>query len=169
MELYHVTTQKRAKNIDDNGIQNIPDDASWVRKRAEFREIIDRLGKKNYDNWVPRGKGVYFWTTLKDALNYTNHITSGIPVIVVIEPKGLNLWQVNNKEIEYLFDNYANDRFSEDEITVKIEIELLRYCKPYNGDENENIEVWGKPPIPTNNIRKYLNRNGYEIDDIDKY
>jgi|AntRauMinimDraft_3_1070383.scaffolds.fasta_scaffold02124_3 hypothetical protein len=156
MFIYHVTEKSKLDNILKNGIDFYPGNESWVNKRAKFRRILDRCGSTMKSDWVPRGGAVYFWTNEKDARRYSRVVNS--PVILKVDAKNIDLYSLNNREIEYLYTMYLEDNSDSNMFSNSID-KLIRQIRKWSGSPETDMELWAQPPISRTYIKDTIEIN----------
>jgi len=141
-EIYHVCSRNKIDEITEEGILFQPTDKSWVKNRNNLRKRIDVIGNRKFDDWVNRVGAVFFWTTLEDAKTYSR-VVSGTPAIVVVESDNMELFSVDNQEVEFLFEQYMNDQL-DNEVDEMID-EMLQYAQKWCGKKGRE-KKYGRNP-----------------------
>lgn len=159
-EIYHVCSRNKIDEITEEGILFQPTDKSWIESRRNLRKRIDIIGNRKFDDWINRVGAVFFWTTLEDAKTYSR-VISGTPAIVVVESDNLELFRVDNQEVEFLFEQYMNNQI-DNEVDEMIG-EMLQYAQKWDGEKRKRQEIWTRPPVSSEEIVDIINLDGTSI------
>lgn len=157
--LYHVTKGEKAGQIWESGIRYEPPEANWVKDRGKMRSMIDKKGNEIYQNWIDRKKAVFFWTTHSKAMRYADKFLE--PAIVEVDVNQ-ECWCLPNRELEILYENFVSKSDKE-----KLNVErVVQMAREWNGERNDDIEVWTDSPVQSENIHQIYDINGdvFEID-----
>jgi hypothetical protein len=152
MRVYHVSKGKYAQEIWNNGVRSNPPEAQWVEKRNRMREIIDKKGNEIHKDWINRRGSVFFWSTYNRAIRYAEKFVN--PAICEVNPDK-EFWCIPNAQLETIFDKFCD----EDKIIDDVE-SLVSNARLWNGQREDNIELWTNPPIDSDNIFQIYNING---------
>lgn len=153
--MYHVTKSKFAENIWNRGIQSKKPHKSWMKKRKEMRRILDEIGNRKYSDWINRQDAVFMWTSYQRAIRYAERYVD--PAIIEVETSDINFWSIRNTHIEILFNDF-ND-IDEDEFRENV-CTFIQEAKKWNGEVNENIEIWTSSPVHKTNINQIYSIDG---------
>lgn len=153
--MYHVTKSDLAEDIWNQGIKSREPNKSWMKKRKEMRCILDDIGNDKYRNWINRQNAVFMWTSHRRAMRYAERYVD--PAIVEVETSDMDLWSIRNTDIEILFDDF--DNMSEDKFR-KNATKVVDGARKWNGEINEDIEIWTSSPVHNSSINQIYNING---------
>lgn len=112
-------------------------------QRKRMRMQIDKVGREEYENWVPREEAIFAWTTFEKAVYYAerNYLE---PAIVEFGIDG-TAWCIDNHFIEVLFDEYSEETTDEE-----IKENIIKNANIYTGQREDKYEVWTQnSPITT--------------------
>lgn len=152
--MYHVTKVEHAESIWNNGLSKGSVQGSWAETRDKMRRDIDVVGEETHSDWVNRSSAVYLWPTYKKASRYAGRYTE--PAIVEITQPNKTVWSLPNQMIEDLFRSLSNNGVaSEDQIQT-----IVDHAQKWNGERDNNLELWVKAPISANNIRRITDYSG---------
>lgn len=151
--LYHVTHANALENIKQQGLRRVTSRNEHIALRDEMDEYLDCLGRKTHSDWPSRRDRLYFWPTFDKARIYSAR--NPLPAIVVINPDGINSWQVPNEFVEelYRFCSRNDNPFDKDE-GERLAEKVVRSSRPWNGELDDGLEIWAREPVPLKNIEK---------------
>lgn len=152
MRVYHVSKGKHAQEIWNNGVKNNPPKAEWVEERKRMRDIIDEIGNDIHNDWIDRRESVFFWSTHNRAIRYAGKFVN--PAICEIDAEQ-EFWCIPSNQLETIFDRFCDG----DEIIDDVE-SLVRNARIWNGQRDDDIELWTNPPIDSDNIFQIYDING---------
>jgi hypothetical protein len=131
---YHVTDKETGYKIWNS--QTIKADATGRENRDEMRSHIDKLGQKQWNNWVNRNNAVFAWSTFERASRYAERFMA--PAIVEFDCSG-TAWCVQNFITEDIYREYSSD--TEDDIIWN----LVNQAQEWNGQRDNELEIWMQP------------------------
>jgi light-regulated signal transduction histidine kinase (bacteriophytochrome) len=134
---YHVTSKQVGQKIWNTQTIDINEQINKNRtRRKKMREEIDEKANKKYADWVNRSEAVFAWATFEKATQYAKKFQE--PAIVEFDISG-TAWCAESFLVEYLHHEYS------DQLDDKLIIQLIEQARKWNGEHNEEIEIWFKP------------------------
>lgn len=136
MSLYHVTSRENAIKIYEEN--KLSSDLNR-NNRQEMHKLIDRKANQKYSNWCNRKEAIFAWSSFEKAKKYSRNFTEE-GILEVELRKNANPWCIENFVIEDSYHQYLEYKKLKDE---KLN-EIIEYSRKWNGETNEEIEVWFK-------------------------
>lgn len=157
--LYHVTKASNAEDIWNDGLKNKPPSESWVESRQRMRSKLDNQGREQYNNWVDRENAIFFWTTHNSAIRYADKFLD--PAIIEVHDVDGLLWCLPNYILEDVFSDFISDSKNIQDDQLKY---IINSARVWNGDRNDDLEVWTQPTVSPNKIHQIYD---YEMNPLD--
>lgn len=132
--VYHVTDKKTGRKIWESNTIN-PENTKRER-RSQMRDHIDKLGHKQWDEWVDRKEAVFAWATFERASRYSERFVE--PSIVEFDCQGSS-WCVQNFITEDIYREYSSE--TGDDIVWN----LVNRAEKWNGQRDDELEIWMQP------------------------
>lgn len=165
MDLYHVSQADAVPSIQRQGLRSAPPKTERMEDRRAMHRLIDTIGRRERADWVRREGAIYFWPTYDAARLYSAR--NPIPVLVEVDGGAVDAWMVPNQLVEQLFDTIsryayngeipsAQEVHDHDELTQRAH-EIVAAAQPWDGTDNDDLEVWAQPPIPASAITRVTN------------
>lgn len=162
MRAFHICSEDDVEEIWGNGLEPSSESAEWVVKRRELHRKMDEVGEKIHSNWVPRENALFFWSSYKTAMRYSEK--KPYPALVEVDLSEFKVWQIPNDSIEEVFEYYIENGDTSD-LDDKIE-QVVRMASKWRGEVGDGVELWCQGNISSENIIKIIGMDGepFELD-----
>lgn len=172
MTLYHVTSADAVQSIWAHGLTTTPPDSDWVEQRRTMHRLLDEFGHHHHNNWQSREEALYFWPTHQAAYLYSGRHLH--PAIVEVDGGSQTFWTVPNDPVEQLFNmtskylrgNAGNtvDALKDNDEIVEQARTVVRQARVWNGQRDDELEVWTQPPVGADAIVRIVDHEGEPFD-----